>query len=412
VPPTLAPESGRRPRVGILANALDIDLTGVGKYMAELTRALCRGHGDVDAVPLIVGPLGPLADDPAVAGRVPSDTAVRRLLGIAHVLGRAGEHRLAFISIGATAGALAARRLSLDVVHDLTGTGAFAGSRTAARRLLTVHDLISLAHPGSNDPVDDLIQKHWLPRITRRIDAVLAVSDATGRDVVRFLHVPPARVHVNHHGVDERYAPISARQVAEVVRRYGLEPGYVLFVGGGNPRKNLGTLLDACGALWRAGSAVRLVVAGRTDPALSRAHEPRGRVVSTGYVPEEDLPAIYNGAAVLAYPSSYEGFGLPAIEAMRCGTPVITTPAGSLKEVAGDAAIAVPPGDAGALADALARVLGDPAVRAECSRRCLERSQAFTWSAAAERAAAVYRYLADSPPSAPATSGAWRGART
>jgi glycosyltransferase involved in cell wall biosynthesis len=364
--------------------------------MTALIGELCRGEHAVDAVPLVVGPLGALEDDAAVRERVPTDRRVQRALQRTLHTSRLVGHRAAFLSTGSAAAALAGRRLRLDVLHDLTGLAPFAAGAGACRRVITIHDLISYLPDNTNDRADDLVQRHWLPRAARAADAIVTVSATTGDDVARFLDVPRDRIHRADHGVDPHFGEMPTGACDRVLDRYGLSRGYVLFVGSAAPRKNLATLVAACRRLWADGLAVRLVVAGPVRPQAIPGVEPdvtAQRIHWLGYVAEADLPALYNGAAVLAYPSSYEGFGLPALEAMRCGTPVLAGDGGALPEVVGDAGVLVDPRDDDAMAQALRRLLTDEARRASLRTRGLRRAQGYTWARAAARTAAVYRAL-------------------
>jgi glycosyltransferase involved in cell wall biosynthesis len=385
--------TGAAPRVGLLAHQLEGELTGVGRYMAALIAELCHGDYGVDAFPLVVGSLGALASDPHVRRRVPADAAVRRALALTQRASHLMGHRAAFLTAGSAAAALAARRLRLDVVHDLTGLAPFLVPTGRCRRVITVHDLISYLPDGGNDRVDVALQRHWLPPVARAAAGIVAVSTTTGADVQRFLRVPAGRVHVAHHAVDPRFAVLSAQACAPVLCRHGLSPGYVLFIGSASPRKNLATLVAACRRLWAGGSGAQLVVAGPARPGEipgAAADIAAGRIAWVGYVPEDDLPALYNAAAVLAFPSSYEGFGLPALEAMSCGTPVLAGRAGALPEVVGDAGVLTDPSDAGTMADALSRLLADAGRRADLRDRGLERARGFTWARTAQQTVAAY----------------------
>jgi glycosyltransferase involved in cell wall biosynthesis len=382
--------------VGILAHQLDGELTGVGRYMTALIAELCRDEQAVDAVPLVVGPLGALEHDAAVRARVPTDRRVRQALQRTLRASRLVGHRAAFLSAGSAAAALAARRLRLDVLHDLTGLAPFAARAGDWRRVITIHDLISYLPDSTNDRADDLVQRRWLPRSARAADAIVTVSATTGDDVARFLGVPRERIHPAHHGVDPRFRVLPTGVCDRALDRHGLSRGYVLFVGSAAPRKNLAALVAACRRLWADGLAVPLVVAGPVRPQAIPGIEPdvaAQRIHRLGYVAEDDLPALYNGAAVLAYPSSYEGFGLPALEAMRCGTPVLAGRGGALPEVVGDASVLVDPHDDDAMARALHRLLTDEAQRSSLRTRGLRRAQGYTWARTAARTAAVYRRL-------------------
>lgn len=390
-----APEAAR-PRVGVLAHQLDGDLTGVGRYMASLLVELCnRDHG-VDVVPLVVGPIGVLEGQDAVGARLPADRTVSRALDAVQRAARLRGHRAALLTVGSAAAAIAARRLSLDVLHDLTGLAPFVVP-ARARGVITVHDLISYLPDGTNDLADDLVQRHWLPRAARRVDAIITVSATTGHDVEHFLGVPSDRVHVAHHGVDPRFRVLESDVVDDWLHGQRLSPGYVLFVGSASPRKNLPALVNACRRLWSAGVNAPLVVAGPArveDVPGAHADIAAGRIRSLGYVAEPDLPALYNAAAVLAYPSSYEGFGLPALEAMSCGTPVVAGRGGALSEVIGSAGVLVAPTDDDEIAHAIGRILSDESHRCSLREHGLRHAQHFTWSATASRTVAVYRQIA------------------
>jgi glycosyltransferase involved in cell wall biosynthesis len=206
--------------------------------------------------------------------------------------------------------------------------------------------------------------------------------------------VPPERVDVTPLGTD--LAPAPAGAVAAVRRRLRLEGPYLLGLGTLEPRKDLPTLVRAFAGL--AGELPhRLVLAGLAGwgaGAVAAAVEDSGvadRILLAGWVPEADKAALLSGADVFAYPSRSEGYGLPVLEAMACGVPVVTTTGGSLPEVAGDAALLVEPGDAGALAAAIAKLAGDPAARAVLVGRGRARAAARTWDRCAALTAAAYR---------------------
>jgi glycosyltransferase involved in cell wall biosynthesis len=313
-------------------------------------------------------------------------------------MSRLTGHRASLLSMGSAAASLAARRLSLDVLHDLTGLAPWA-LPSRARRVITVHDLISHLPDPTNDLADDLIQRHWLPRAAPRADAVITVSATTGRDAERFLGVPADRIHVVHHGVDPRFRVLGPETVEPWRERLRLPSDFVLFVGSASPRKNLPALVEACRTLWSSGVEVPLVVAGPARPQEISgvdADLAAGRIRALGFVAEAQLPLLYNAATVLAYPSSYEGFGLPALEAMRCGTPVVVGRGGALPEVVGAAGVLVTPTDATAIAGELGRVLRDEEHRRALRERGLDHARQFTWPAAASRTATVYRQVARS----------------
>ena len=255
--------------------------------------------------------------------------------------------------------------------------------------VVTVHDLGYRHFPQAHPP----FARRYLEWSTRhsahRATYVLADSEATARDLAAYYHAPPEKVTVVYPGVDETLAPVTdPARLAAVRRRYGLPERYLLFLGTLQPRKNIARLVQGY-ARWRAQTAspdVALVLAGQRgwlyDPAWTQSVD---GVILTGYVDDTDIPALYSGALALVFPSLYEGFGFPVLEAMRCGTPVITSTTSSLPEVAGDAALLVDPHDVAAIARAIARIVDEPALREELRARGYAQTRRFTWRHAAER---------------------------
>ena len=267
--------------------------------------------------------------------------------------------------------------------------------------VLVVHDLAYERFPETAPQMDARwrrVFRRWL----RRAGAVIVPSRSAERDLLEHHDVDPSRVHVVPHGVDPFVRPARS-EVDRARERLGIGGRYALFVGGIEPRKNLRGLVEA---FARARTDAWLVVAGgRTNwipeeaARLERAvaalpPEVRGRVVLTGYVSERDKRALLAGAEALAYPSLYEGFGFPVLEAFAAGVPVVSSNASSLPEVAGDAALLVDPRDPAALADGLERLLGDEGLREGLRRAGLERARAFPWTETAARTAEVLRAAA------------------
>jgi len=242
-----------------------------------------------------------------------------------------------------------------------------------------------------------MIYRHWLPRLISTAHAVITISQCSKVDIVRYLPVALSKVHVIPEGVNANYRPALPTALAEIRTRYGLPEHFLLFVGSVEERKNLRRLLEACELLWRAGEHRPLVVAGARlrkhrgiNETLTRLGLER-RVVLTGYVPEADLPALYSAADLFVFPSLYEGFGLPPLEAMACGAPVGCSNSSSLPEVVGDAAVTVDPYDVEALAHAMHRVLSDANLRDELRAKGLARAAQFTWERTAQETMKVYQ---------------------
>jgi glycosyltransferase involved in cell wall biosynthesis len=265
--------------------------------------------------------------------------------------------------------------------------------------VLTVHDLIGALFPGQFPLAARFYWAWWLPRSVRWADAIIADSESTRRDLHRLAGISPERVAVIPLGVDPRFRPPNTpEETARVRQKYGLPEKFILYIGTLEPRKGLDTLVAAFVQL-ASDVAHDLVIVGKkgwyTEQLFNqvRVFRLEKRVHFTGYVADADLPALYAAASLFAFPSRYEGFGLPPLEAMACGTPVVTSNAASLPEVVADAGLTVPPDDPAALAGAIWQVISSPERQAEFSQRGLMRAQGFTWEETARQTLAVYNGL-------------------
>jgi glycosyltransferase involved in cell wall biosynthesis len=262
--------------------------------------------------------------------------------------------------------------------------------------VLSVHDVSYRIYPQFFSPRVRLLLGMMVGPSMRRAARVITISERTKRDIVRFYRVPPQRIVVTPLAAGARYRLQAPQEVERVRREYGLGEKYVLAVGNVQPRKNLPRLVEAFGSIVGELDGVELVIAGRSawrgsevEATVERAGV-GGRVRFVGYVPDTDLPALYAGAAVFCYPSLYEGFGLPPLEAMQCGTPTVTSNAASLPEVVGDAALTVDPLSVREIAAALHRLLVDEDSRREYREKGLERARLFTWERTARMTREVY----------------------
>jgi glycosyltransferase involved in cell wall biosynthesis len=265
--------------------------------------------------------------------------------------------------------------------------------------VFTLHDVSMFEHPEFYPSAIRFRLTRLIERGLRQARVVLCISEHCRRSVLERFDLDPERLLVAHHGVSPRFQPVAdAARRASVLKRLGVEPPYLLHVGKYEPRKNLPRLLDAFARVASGrGAGVRLVLAGQPvwqDQSVAAAiarHGLAGRVVELGYVADEDLPALYTEALAFVFPSLWEGFGLPILEAMACGAPVVTSSTTCLPEVAGDAALLVDPESVGDLAAALTRILDEPSLREELRLRGARRAAGFSWRRSAETTLAAYR---------------------
>lgn len=285
--------------------------------------------------------------------------------------------------------------LRLDLLHSPDFIPPTFGAR---HFVITVHDLNFLYYPQFLTAESRRYYNDQIAWAVAHADHILAVSETTRTDLIRLLDVPPEKVTITYEGVAPAFRPLPPEQVRETLARYGLAPGYLLFVGTLEPRKNLPGLLTAYRILLDRGETAQpLVIAGSRgwlyEEIYARLESLRlhNHVRFVYNVSDDDLPALYNGAVLLAMPSFYEGFGLPALEAQACGTPVVISDRGSLPEVAGAAAVTVNPDHPEEIAAGIAAVLGDPALQTTLRAAGPTHAAQFTWEQTARRVLAVYR---------------------
>ncbi|MBN1179105.1 MAG: glycosyltransferase family 4 protein [Anaerolineae bacterium] len=286
----------------------------------------------------------------------------------------------------------AVRRTGVDLLH---APAFVAPLLTSIPTVVTIHDLSFLRFPHLFRPANRLYLSALTKASARRARRVIAVSSHAAEEAVRLLGVSRERVDVVYHGVDSDFRPLPPETVAAFRAQRQLPERFVLFVGTLEPRKNVVRLVEAFQRLSDDG--LRLVLAGGRgwyDDAIFERVAALGmqeRVIFPGYVPVEELPLWYNAATVFAYPSLYEGFGMPVTEAAACGTPVLTSNTSSLPEAAGDGAVLVDPTDVDALADGLHRLSTDASLREDMRRRGLAHARTLTWEQTAARTLSVYQ---------------------
>jgi glycosyltransferase involved in cell wall biosynthesis len=366
-------------RVGIDAWVLGSQIGGDETYL----RNVIRGLGAVDGASDYTLFLSP----PLPRTQVPGAERMRRVV----VWPRNPRVRLPVTF------PLALARTQVDVLHVQ-----YMAPLYPVRTVVTVHDIAYERYPQFFPPVVTAGLRAVVPMTIRRAATVLTGSEFSKRDIVGRYHVLPEKVVVVPYAADPMFRPLrDEARLAAVRARYGTGESFVLCVGNLQPRKNVKTLIDAYVRLRRAGATRhKLVLAGRNvwlhdeTFAAARASGFADELIFTGYTPDEDLVALCNAADLFVYPSIFEGFGLPPLEAMACGTAVITSNTSALPEVVGEAALTVDPLDAEALATAMAAVLSDADLRTWLGAQGLKRAAAFSWETTARTILEVYRHAA------------------
>jgi glycosyltransferase involved in cell wall biosynthesis len=238
-------------------------------------------------------------------------------------------------------------------------------------------------------------------RTAKKAARIATVSEYSRQDLLNIYKLTPEKVAVTYNGIGSSFVPRPAvpNEAEEIRRRFGVSRDFLLAVGSLQPRKNLVRLIRAYARLRgeREDFSPQLVIVGRKLWLASEIFDEVKRqrwaddVILTGYVTDADLPALYRAARAFVYPSLFEGFGLPPLEAMACGTPVVTSDVSSLPEVAGDAALLIDPNDERALADALIEIVNNEGLRAELREKGIAQAKKFTWREAAEKTLSLYR---------------------
>ncbi len=344
--------------------------TGIGRYATTLIEELVRQAGDVHQFSLL--------------------NKLSRLKNRHMLYRHPGIPAKFYLPV------LSSLKNKFDILHALD---AFMPFWPGTSGITTVHDLFVLR--SSDDSFAPRAfrrrREQNYKKIARRSDAIIAVSQNTKNDVIDLLGIPADKIFVTHLGIDSAFSRRQPQEIRHVKSKYGIDGDYLLYVGTINARKNIGRLI---GAYHRSGlhRDLKLVLAG----PLTYGHETiladigklglESRITVAGFVGDGDLPALYSGANGFAFPTLYEGFGIPPLEAMACGTPVLTGNAGSSPELCAGHAVLVDPLDEAAIADGLLRLLAMPA---PALARAAAHARTFTWSRCAKQTLEVYRQLGD-----------------
>lgn len=365
-------------RIGIDARLVYYSRAGIGQYILNLAGWLAQIDGANEYVLL--------------QSRKDSTTIVERANFRRVSLWTPSHHRFEQHALPAEIA-----HLGLDLLHSPDFIPPF---RANCRTVITVHDLAFLLYPQFLTR-ESARYYGQIDQAVRQADHIIADSESTRRDILRMLGTPPDKVSVVYLAANPLYRPIPLAQARQrVAEKFGLSGDFILSVGTIEPRKNLPTLLRAYRQLLDAYKLdVGLALAGGEGwlyaeiPSLVRRLRLTGRARFLGRVPDEDLLHLYNAAGMVAHPALYEGFGLPPLEAMACGTPVVVSNASSLPEVVGGAGLLIEPEGVDAWAAALWRVFCDDDLRDELSQKALARSRRFSWERAARHTLRIYEQV-------------------
>jgi len=373
-------------RIAFDGTTLTPGRTGVGYYTEHLLQHLAREVVQT-------------GDEVVVVSNKPIDTQAPLPSHVRVHDGHRFPIRIGWMQLRASA-ALAS--LQPDVAHFTNGMIPYG---SPAATIVTVHDMSLRLYPRCHPLRRLLLNRPLMHVAIRHASQIVTVSESARRDLLRFHDIPADRVSVVHEAASPAFRPIHDRaRLDEVRARYGLPKRFILYVGTIEPRKNLLRLMTAFAAARRAGIPHHLVCVGPYGWASSdlSGHIKKLGVEPwvhfTGYLPFELLPAIYNLGDFFVFPSLYEGFGLPVVEAMASGLPVLTSNSSSLGEIAGDAALTIDPTDTDALLAGIRQLAADRDLRRELSERGLQRSRSFSWAQTARQMLAVYHRVAGVAP--------------
>lgn len=365
--------------VGIDGISLSEPLTGVGHYTMELARALSSSFSQDEFE--IVSPrdfIESIEDEKFSAN-------------LNLVRARVGAISRHWFTFGLPA---YAKRRKLSVFH---GTNYEVALRQVCPSVLTIHDLSTLLHPETHERRRVWRARRRLPLMVRASTVIITPTESVRGEVIEHFDVQPARVFAVPEAARAVFKRVSAEESRLVRERLGVEEEFLLFVGTIEPRKNLATLVRAVGEIVSSTNfRPQLVIAGMKGwmtSELFKIIETSGvkeRLLFTGYLADEELRALYSAATVFIYPSLYEGFGLPTLEAMQCGAPVIASRIASIEEVTKDAAVLVAPHDAQSLAREIVALLKDESARSKLSRAGVLRAAEFSWERTAKLTREVY----------------------
>ena len=374
-------------KVGINFHTVDEYISGVDRYALGLLNALLRV--DTQNQYLVY------TNQPDLVSRQVAQSKNLKIAGIKHL-----KRRIARILWEHTQLPRLAEKHRLDLLHCLSYICPLR--RASVPYVVTVHDTIAIDHPQWCKKTNALYFRLVMKATVQRASCVVSLSNCTADDLKRNFRLPSSKIRTIYPGTDNIFNQRSdSRRRAEVRMRYRLPERYILYVGNIEPKKNIGTLLRVQRRIREMGLAHKLVVVGkrswRAQAELAEMDRDvaSGNVVPAGYVERKDLPLVYNMADVFVFPSLYEGFGFPPLEAMASGTPVVSSSMGALAETVNDAALIVEPCDVQQIAEAVASLIADPSLREKHVRKGLQQSRLFDWEKTAGETLSVYREVVE-----------------
>lgn len=365
-------------RIGIDARPAAADITGVGVCIIHLVRHLVN-HNGIECV---------LFYDEQPAYEITTNPKAKKVV-------LQSKRRLYWEQVLLPYGL---RQNGIHLYHATWNYGIPLSCPCPA--VVTIHDVIPLAMPDYSTPLKaKLIYQFSLRVSVWKAKAIIADSQASKNDVIELLKITPDKIGVIHNGISQVYRPVNSQNKIKSARsRYGITFDYIIYIGGLDPRKNIDGLMKAF-KLFRdkVNDKIQLVVIGRKNyfySTLLGLAEDLGLseyVIFTGYIPDGDMPVLLSGSKMLVYPSFYEGFGFPPLEAMACGTPVITSNRSSMPEVVGSAAILINPDSTEEIADTMYKVYADETLVADLEKKGLTRARQFSWEKMASETLSVYK---------------------
>lgn len=346
--------------------------TGVARYVRGLTTALLKTKSPHDFV-LFAGALRQRSFFTRLSKTSPYDQATWKIIPLPPKIA------------GYLLNELSLKIESLIGPIDLFHSSDWAQPSSVCPQVTTVHDLVFKKYPETVDPLIRTTQAKRLRKIAHSGVHVIADSLSTKNDLMEIYGISQSRIDVVYPGIDSLYTVPPQTEIVRVKNKYGLPTNYILSLGTQEPRKNIPSLIKACESL-----ELPLVLTGKYGWGREQSNS-TAKVLSTGYIDDADLPGLYGGASVFAYPSLYEGFGFPVLEAMACGTPVVTSNVSSLPEISGGASILVDPKNPDSIAKGIVQALSK---RESLIALGLAQSAKFTWSEAAQQVISIYEKIA------------------